>query len=140
LEAAITEIQSLLSLPSGYQRDLQLTKAPLIRGMETSVQALSIMPALIKGLEFNEQKMRLAISKELFATDLALEQAAAGIPFREAYKVVKRKLEQLPEGDASKSLSERVSPGACGDLRLDEISERLDLVSQKISVSDTGPE
>ncbi|MGK2924093.1 MAG: lyase family protein, partial [Lysobacterales bacterium] len=28
VEAAIVEIQSLLSLPSGYQRDLQLTKAP----------------------------------------------------------------------------------------------------------------
>jgi argininosuccinate lyase len=140
LEAAITEIQSLLSLPSGYQRDLQLTKAPLIRGMETSVQALTILPGLIEGLEFNEQKMRSAISKELFATDLALEQAAAGIPFREAYKVVKRKLEELPEGDVSKSLSERVSAGACGDLRLDEISQRLDLVSQKISACSVGPE
>ena len=30
VEAAMVEIQSVLSLPSGYQRDLQLTKAPLI--------------------------------------------------------------------------------------------------------------
>ena len=31
IDGAIVEIQSVLSLPSGYQRDLQLTKAPLIR-------------------------------------------------------------------------------------------------------------
>ena len=29
IEAAIVEIQATISLPSGYQRDLQLTKAPL---------------------------------------------------------------------------------------------------------------
>ncbi|MCW8873670.1 MAG: argininosuccinate lyase, partial [Xanthomonadales bacterium] len=45
VEAAIVEIQSVLSLPSGYQRDLQLTKAPLIRGMTASLQALAIVPA-----------------------------------------------------------------------------------------------
>ena len=52
-EGAIAEIQSVLSLPSGYQRDLQLTKAPLIRGMESSLQALAIVPALVQGMAFN---------------------------------------------------------------------------------------
>ena len=50
------EIQSVLSLPSGYQRDLQLTKAPLIRGIEAALQALAIVPALVEGLEFKEEK------------------------------------------------------------------------------------
>jgi argininosuccinate lyase len=51
-EAAIVEIQSVLSLPSGYQRDLQLTKAPLIRGMKSSLRALAIVPALVDGLQW----------------------------------------------------------------------------------------
>ena len=94
--AAISEIQATLSLPSGYQRDLQLTKAPLIRGMRAALQALAIVPALVRGLQFNQQKMRDAISKEMFATDLALEQAVhAGVPFRSAYLAAKRELDQI---------------------------------------------
>ena len=90
-EAAISEIQATLSLPSGYQRDLQLTKAPLIRGMRASLQALAIVPALVRGLEFKQQKMLDAISRDMFATDLALEHAVAGVPFRTAYLAAKRR-------------------------------------------------
>jgi argininosuccinate lyase len=124
--AAITEIQSVLSLPSGYQRDLQLTKAPLIRGMVASLQALAIVPALIKGLEFKRQNMLNAISPEMFATDLALEQAAAGVPFRSAYLAAKNQLDQNEAVDVSVSLAQRCSPGACGDLQLDRIRRRLE--------------
>jgi argininosuccinate lyase len=124
--AAISEIQATLSLPSGYQRDLQLTKAPLIRGMRASLQALAIVPALVKGLQFNQQKMRDAISKEMFATDLALEQAVAGVPFRSAYLAAKRELDQIDSPDIAASLAQRISPGACGDLQLDRIRRRLE--------------
>jgi argininosuccinate lyase len=125
-EAAIHEIQSVLSLPSGYQRDLQLTKAPLIRGMKSSLQALAIVPGLIKGLGFNEDAMRAAISTDMFATDIALEQAARGVPFRTAYLEAKKKLDQLDSPDVAASLAKRVSPGACGDLQLDRLRHRLE--------------
>jgi argininosuccinate lyase len=124
--AAISEIQATLSLPSGYQRDLQLTKAPLIRGMRASLQALAIVPALVKGLQFNQQNMRDAISKEMFATDLALEQAVAGVPFRSAYLAAKHTLDQIDAPDIATSLAQRTSPGACGDLQLDRIRRRLE--------------
>jgi argininosuccinate lyase len=125
-EAAIAEIQALLSLPSGYQRDLQLTKAPLIRGLTASVQALAIVPSLVSGLGFDEARMREAISVDMFATDIALEQAARGIPFRTAYLDAKTKLGELDVPDAEASLAQRVSPGACGDLQLDRIRRRLE--------------
>ncbi|MEE4217133.1 MAG: argininosuccinate lyase [Xanthomonadales bacterium] len=125
-EAAIAEIQSVLSLPSGYQRDLQLTKAPLIRGMEASLQALAIVPALVRGMAFRPERMRAAISTDMYATDIALEQAAAGVPFREAYLDAKKKLDGLAAPDAEASLAQRVSPGACADLRLGQIRERLE--------------
>lgn len=125
-EAAITEIQSVLSLPSGYQRDLQLTKAPLIRGLEAALQALALIPALIEGMAFRQDKMRAAISTEMYATDLALEQAARGEPFRDAYLSAKNKLDGIEAPDAAASLAQRVSPGACGDLQLNEIGQRLE--------------
>jgi argininosuccinate lyase len=125
VEGAIAEIQAVLNLPSGYQRDLQLTKPALIRGMESVLQSLSITPALITGLEFNAEQMRLAITPELFATDIAVEHAAAGVPFRDAYRLAKEQLAEMPPGDPMESLEKRVSPGGCADLQLDTIRQRL---------------
>ncbi|MDZ4731510.1 MAG: argininosuccinate lyase [Xanthomonadales bacterium] len=128
VEGAIVEIQALLSLPSGYQRDLQLTKPALIRGMESVLQSLRITPALIAGLEFNAANMRTAITPELFATDIAILKAAAGVPFRDAYRMAKEQLAVMPPGDPLESLEKRISPGACGDLQLVEIRQRLDVL------------
>jgi argininosuccinate lyase len=124
-EAAIAEIQSVLSLPSGYQRDLQLTKAPLIRGLESALQALALVPAMIDGMAFDAGAMRAAISPEMYATDIALEQSARGVPFREAYLAAKQALDSLADHDPAESLAQRVSPGACGNLMLDGIAQRL---------------
>jgi argininosuccinate lyase len=136
LEGAIVEIQSVLSLPSGYQRDLQLTKAPVIRGLQIACQSLSIVPALIGGLEFNREKMREAITPEMFATDIALEMSAEGMPFRQAYQAAKQQLQEMPSRDVEQSLAERTSPGGCGDLQLPGIQSRLDSVSDKLPPSD----
>ena len=132
LEGAAVEIQSILSLPSGYQRDLQLTKAPVIRGLEVAVRALAIVPALVSGLRFETQNMHNAISPEMYATDLAVELAAAGVPFREAYRQAKEKMGELAQRDAGQSLAQRISPGACGDLQLHRIRDRLQTVMARI--------
>jgi argininosuccinate lyase len=126
VEAAKVEIQSVLSLPSGYQRDLQLTKAPLIRGMAASLQALAIVPAMVTELAFRERTMREAISPEMFATDLALEKAARGVPFRKAYLEAKREVAAVEAPDVAASLAQRVSPGGCGNLLLDRLRQRLE--------------
>lgn len=126
IEGAISEIQAVISLPSGYQRDLQLTKAPLLRGIRAALQALAIVPPLIQGMRFDEERMRLAITPEMFVTDLALARSASGVPFRTAYLDAKKSLDAAGVPDAAASLAKRVSPGACGDLRLAEIRRRLE--------------
>ncbi|MCH8226861.1 MAG: argininosuccinate lyase [Proteobacteria bacterium] len=126
IEAAIVEIQATLSLPSGYQRDLQLTKAPLIRGTGSALQALAIVPGLVNGLEFKQENMLAAITPEMFATDSALRNAAAGVPFREAYLMAKQNMDEKAQPDVQESLARRISPGACGDLQLDLIRLRLE--------------
>ncbi len=126
VEAAIVEIQSVLSLPSGYQRDLQLTKAPLLRGFAASLQALSILPPLIEGLRFREDRMRAALSPEMYATDRALERAAAGVPFRSAYRQAKAELDSLDRPEPAASLAQRVSPGGCGNLLIERLRQRLE--------------
>jgi argininosuccinate lyase len=136
VDSAIVEIQSVLSLPSGYQRDLQLTKAPLIRGIKSALQSLAIVPALVKGLQFKEDNMKKSISLDMFTTDIALAKAASGVPFRTAYLEAKRAMDESGEMDVAASLAQRVSPGACGALQLDRIGSRLEQEIQGLSEGD----
>ena len=129
VEGAMAEIQAVLGLPSGYQRDLQLTKPALIRGLENALQSLRIVPTLIAGLRFKAAKMAAAITPELFATDMAVEHAAAGVPFREAYRKAKQQLDTMPARDPVESLKMRTSPGACDSLGLPEMRARLQALS-----------
>ena len=125
VEGAEAEIKALLSLPSGYQRDLQLTKAPMIRGLSHCVQALHLVPGLVASLEFNFEAMAAAISPEMFATDQAVDAVSRGVAFRSAYENTKDQLSGVA-GNALQSLENRASPGACGALQLEVILARLD--------------
>jgi len=125
--AARTEIEQLLSLPSGYQRDLQFSKGAIFHGFSNGLAALELLPDLLARLEWNAERMRDAIEPSMYATDVAIEQAAAGIPFREAYRRAADAAETAGAGRSPEaSLAARVSPGAAADLRLDELRRRLD--------------
>ncbi|MEZ0469919.1 argininosuccinate lyase [Luteimonas salinilitoris] len=124
--AARTEIEQLLSLPSGYHRDLQASKGAIFHGFGRGLAALELLPALLANLEWRPERMRAAIDAGMYATDVAVEQAAAGVPFRDAYRAAAESVAQAGEGRTPEaSLAARVSPGACADLRLDVLRERL---------------
>lgn len=125
--AARTEIEQLLSLPSGYQRDLQFSKGALVRGFANGLAALALLPDLLARMQWNAAAMRAAIEPSMYATDVAIEQAAAGVPFREAYRRAADAAASAGAGRTPEaSLAARVSPGASADLRLDELRARLD--------------
>jgi argininosuccinate lyase len=124
--AARTEIEQLLSLPSGYQRDLQFSKGSLFHGCRHGLGALELVPDLLARLQWNEAPMRAAIEPAMYATDVAIEQAAAGVPFRDAYRAAAETAASAGHGRTPESsLAARVSPGAGNDLRLDELHARL---------------
>lgn len=124
--AARTEIEQLLSLPSGYQRDLQFSKGSLFHGCRHGLAALELVPDLLARMEWNEGAMRAAIEPAMYATDVAIEQAAAGVPFRDAYRAAAETAASAGEGRTPESsLAARVSPGSGHDLRLDELKARL---------------
>ncbi len=125
VQAATVELQSLLSLPSGYQRDLQLTKGPLLRGVKKTIDTLSLFPALIQGTQFISQACENKITAPMYATDLAIELSVKNIPFRTAYQQVANSYDELESREASDSLKARVSAGGCGNLMLKEMHERL---------------
>jgi argininosuccinate lyase len=124
--AARAEIEHLLSLPSGYQRDLQFSKGALFHAFGRGLAALALLPGLLRGMRWNEAAMRAAIEPSMYATDVAIEQAAAGVPFREAYRAAAEAASVVGAGrDPESSLAARLSPGAAGDLRLDVLRARL---------------
>src|SRR6202050_4001842 len=91
-QACLLEALSVCAkLPSGYQRDLQLIKFPLFRGIDLATATLAIVPHAIAALRFNRAAIRLdpAIHAAEEANRLVV---TAGIPFREAYQRVAAKL------------------------------------------------
>ncbi|MET0814804.1 MAG: argininosuccinate lyase [Pseudoxanthomonas sp.] len=123
--AARTEIEQLLSLPSGYHRDLQGSKGAIFHGFGRGLPALELLPDLLANLEWRPDRMRAAVDSGMYATDVAVEQAAAGVPFRDAYRAAAASADQAGSGRTPESsLAARVSPGAAADLRLDELRNR----------------
>jgi argininosuccinate lyase len=130
--AARTEIEQLLSLPTGYQRDLQFSKGGLLHGFARGLAALELLPDLLARLQWNEAAMRAAIEPSMYATDVAIEAAAAGVPFRDAYKAAAASAAEAGQGRTpEQSLAARVSAGAAADLRLHELTRRLDEFEQR---------
>ncbi|HEX9139047.1 MAG TPA: argininosuccinate lyase, partial [Steroidobacteraceae bacterium] len=59
LSCLVEALAICAKLPSGYQRDLQLLKAPLFRGIDQCEQSLEIMAAIIDALRFAPERIRL---------------------------------------------------------------------------------
>ncbi|HMH66743.1 MAG TPA: argininosuccinate lyase [Pinirhizobacter sp.] len=128
--AARTEIEQLLSLPSGYQRDLQFSKGSLFHGFTHGLSALELVPDMLARMTWKAERMRAAIEPAMYATDVAIEQAAAGVPFRDAYRAAAETAASAGEGRSPESsLAARVSPGAGHALGLDELRARLDALA-----------
>jgi argininosuccinate lyase len=78
-------------LTSGYQRDLQLLKFPLFRGIDVALATLAILPPAIAALEFRSES--IALDPSIHAAEEANRLVVSeGIPFREAYRRVAAKL------------------------------------------------
>src|SRR5690606_36554792 len=111
--AARAEIEQLLSLPSSYQRYLQASKGAIFHGFSRGMAALELLPALLANLEWREDRLRAAIDSGMYATDVAVDAAITGVPFREAYRAAAEGAATAGQGRTPEgSLAARTSPGA----------------------------
>ena len=122
--AARTEIEQLLSLPSGYHRDLQFSKGAIFHAFSRGLGALALVPDLMRRLQWRQEAMRAALEPSMYATDLAVDLARQGLTFRDAYKQAADPA-RWRDGDPEASLAARTSPGAAGDLQLERLHQRL---------------
>lgn len=89
LRSRVVELEWISGkLPSGYCRDLQLTKEPTIRTALETAQLLEVATRVVRGFTLCPPRLAAAMRPELFAAHATLARAAAGTPFRAAYREV----------------------------------------------------
>ena len=115
------------NLPSAYNRDVQETKAPLIRGIDLAIDMLAVATLTAGRLEVHPDRLAAGLTPEVFATDAALERVVAGESFRDAYRAVAAALESIESGafDPAAAIAKRTSTGSPGNLGLEWVRERL---------------
>lgn len=92
-------LTTLKGIPSGYNRDLQETKIPLMISFETIKENLKIFKGVISGLALNKNRLEEIIRDSfVLAVDLAEVFAIDhGLPFRRAHILVGRIVNHLVE-------------------------------------------
>jgi argininosuccinate lyase len=120
VSARSTQIKAVLrGLPSGYNRDLQETKAAFMEGIATGLASVRVMERLMRKLEVHEDRLSAGFRPEIYATHRALELASGGTPFREAYRQVAQDLKALEGRDPREAIRQLKHTGAPGNLRLE---------------------
>ena len=80
------------NLVSGYNRDLQDTKKPLIESLEVTLDSLIATRILLNNLTPNKEKLKNSMTEDLYATEKALKLTLKGQSFRDAYRKIGSKL------------------------------------------------
>ncbi|GAB4194597.1 MAG: argininosuccinate lyase [Wenzhouxiangellaceae bacterium] len=124
VQGAQIELDAVTALPSAYHRDLQNTKAAMLRPWSPVLNGLALAARLLQEIRFDSTAMTAAINAEMYATDKAIRLAASGVPFREAYRQSNGDNADSGGQRPEESLKQRVSPGACGNLMLPELRRR----------------
>ncbi|URA09375.1 lyase family protein [Thermospira aquatica] len=115
VQSYASQIKSMTTgLLSGYNRDMQETKEPLMRSFAIVEETLDILSLVLENIRFNEERIKSLLSPGLFATDLVFQAVRKGKPFRDAYREAAKqisKLEVTPDL-IRQSLASRISPGS----------------------------
>ena len=114
-------------LPSGYNRDVQETKEPMMRAVDMTLDMLAVVARTAGSVTANHERLSGSFSAELLATDEVFKRVQAGLTFRDAYREVAADLESLSaEGvDPGEVLARRTSTGTPGNLDLQTVRTEI---------------
>lgn len=132
IQAIPNELTLLLNnLPSGYHRDLQLTKEILFPAFNELSSCIAMTGLMISNITINDNILADEKYKYLFSVEAVGDLVNKGVPFREAYKTVG---DQINKGefkyDFSKGLN-HTHEGSIGNLKNDAIVSEMDKVLGK---------
>jgi argininosuccinate lyase len=76
------------NLISGYHRDLQFTKEPLMRGLKTCHDVLEVAKVTLGGLKPDPEMLQKSMTAELLSVQKVMDLVHSGMPFRDAYRII----------------------------------------------------
>ena len=125
LEALPNQLTLLTTnLPSGYHRELQLTKGPIIDAIQEIKSCLEILVFSLPNIKVKKNITNLDIYDELFTVDTLNQEVLDGKPFRDAYRELGNAIEKntfKPNRDVKHS-----HIGSIGNLGLDIIRKKME--------------
>jgi len=115
----------LTNLPSGYHRDLQLTKEILFPAIEEIKSCMSMTKLMLSQIIIKENILEDEKYKYLFSVEAVNELVNQGVPFREAYQRIGNQIEKGDfHFDHTRNLH-HTHEGSIGNLQNDAIRELM---------------
>jgi len=144
LRSRLSELEWVAAkLPSSYHRDLQLTKAPVVRTAIDLNDMLVVGTRVIAGFTLHRERLAAAVRPELYAAHHAVALARQGVPFREAYR---RIAEQVRAGtlpapsDSDAARAGRLVAGLLDELHteLKTLTDRTQAIRARIATAEAA--
>ena len=111
------------NLPSGYHRELQLAKGPIIEAVQEIKACLDILLFSLPNLQVNKAITDQKKYDYLFSVDTLNAEVLAGKPFRDAYRDLGNAIE-AGEYTPNRNL-QHTHLGSIGNLGLDQIKAKM---------------
>jgi argininosuccinate lyase len=126
MQSIPNELSLLMNnLPSGYHRDMQLTKEILFPAMEDLKACITMTALMISHIRIKKDILKDEKYMYLFSVEAVNELVNRGVPFREAYQKVGN---EIQAGDFSFDQSRPLNhthEGSIGNLNLAEIEAAM---------------
>lgn len=121
----------LNNMPSGYHRDVQLTKEILFPAIESLKQCLEIQIAVLPQMTVQNNILAQEKYKYIFSVEAVNELVKKGIPFRDAYKQVGNDIEAGKFSFDAATALHHTHEGSIGNLCNEQIELEMKNVQQK---------
>lgn len=134
IQSTPNELTLLINnLPSGYHRDLQLTKEILFPAIEEEKACLEMMRLMLSHIQIRDGILEDAKYKYLFSVEAVNELVNRGVSFREAYKEIGNQIDRGEfHFDYHRQLH-HTHEGSIGNLCNEQIAAEMEKVIKKFA-------
>lgn len=135
IQSTPNELTLLINnLPSGYHREMQLTKEIIFPAIETLKSCLQMMQLMLKALAVNQDILKDEKYTYLFSVEKVNELVNEGLSFRDAYVKVGNMINEGSFQFNQEKQLKHTHEGSIGNLCNDEIITEMRKVSASISI------
>ena len=132
IQSTPNELTLLINnLPSGYHRDLQLTKEILFPAIEELKSCLQVAGLMLSNISIKDHILDDEKYRYLFSVEAVNELVNKGVSFREAYKQVGNQIDKGEFNFDYKKQLHHTHEGSIGNLCNEQIAQEMNKVLEK---------